>query len=102
MNRIAKLFFLQWPYSKQPKTFATDSNELTEDDIAFHHSFKPRWGPMDSIICARNDMRHSLPEPGEPWEQGLSITSEGRDVVLLAFNRTPEVSGLLLVEVNPC
>ncbi|KAL1870974.1 hypothetical protein Plec18167_007281 [Paecilomyces lecythidis] len=86
---------LQWPYSKQPKTFATDSNELTEDDIAFHHSFKPRWGPMDSIICARNDMRHSLPEPGEPWEQGLSITSEGRDVVLLAFNKTPESEAML-------
>lgn len=84
---------LQWPYSKQPKTFATDSNELTEDDIAFHHSFKPRWGPMDSIICAKNDMRNTLPDPGEPWEQGFSITSEGRDIVLLAFNKTPEVGG---------
>jgi len=92
---LAKFYFTtQWPYSKKPKTFAGESNELTEDDIAFHHSFKPRWGLMDSIICAKNDMRETLPDPSEPWEQGISVTSEGRDVVLLAFNKAPEVRSL--------
>ncbi|KAL1999630.1 hypothetical protein VTN02DRAFT_4254 [Thermoascus thermophilus] len=86
---------VEWPYSKKPKTFAGESNELTEDDIAFHHSFKPRWGPMNSVICAKNDMRETLPDPDKPWEQGISVTSEGRDVVLLAFNKAPEPGELL-------
>jgi nuclear pore complex protein Nup98-Nup96 len=82
---------MQWPYSKQPKTFASSTNELTEDDIAFHHSFKPRWGPMDSIISVRNDTRESLPDPDQPWEQGFLVPSEERDIVVLAFNKALEV-----------
>ncbi|KAL1969492.1 hypothetical protein VTN77DRAFT_8930 [Rasamsonia byssochlamydoides] len=85
----------EWPYAKKPKTFASSTNELTEDDIAFHHSFKPRWGPMDSIISVKNDMRESLPDPGKPWEQGFSVTSEERDIVVLAFKRTPEPTDIL-------
>lgn len=90
---------MQWPYSKKPKTFASSTNELTEDDIAFHHSFKPRWGPMDAIISVKNDMRDSLPDVGKPWEHGFSVTSEERDIVVLAFNKAPEVGSLFLGNV---
>ncbi|OJJ40627.1 hypothetical protein ASPWEDRAFT_101797 [Aspergillus wentii DTO 134E9] len=84
----------EWPYHKQPKT-AGESNELSEDDIAFHHSFKPRWGPMDSIICVKNDMREFRAEADSRWERGISITSEGRDIVLLGFNNDPQLSDML-------
>ncbi|OJJ49056.1 hypothetical protein ASPZODRAFT_1385725 [Penicilliopsis zonata CBS 506.65] len=87
----------EWPYHKQPKT-AGESNELTESDLAFHHSFKPRWGPMDTFICAKNDMRERLPDPNEPWEQGISVTSEGRDIVLLAFNKPDESCQMLDIQ----
>ncbi|KAL1983062.1 hypothetical protein VTN96DRAFT_545 [Rasamsonia emersonii] len=92
-NGQAKGF--EWPYSKKPKTFASSTNELTEDDIAFHHSFKPRWGPMDAIISVKNDMRDSLPDVGKPWEHGFSVTSEERDIVVLAFNKAPEPVDIL-------
>ncbi|GFF98348.1 nucleoporin NUP145 [Aspergillus lentulus] len=85
----------EWPYNKQPKTFAGESNELNEDDLAFHHSFKPRWGPMDSIICARNDMAEVSPQTGTRWEEKFSVTSEERDIKVMAFKKDSEPSGMV-------
>ncbi|KAF7592863.1 hypothetical protein BBP40_012342 [Aspergillus hancockii] len=84
----------KWPYNKKPKTFAGDSNELSQDDLAFHHSFKPRWGPADSIICVNNGVGNINSRDGH-WEQKLSITSEDRDIVLLALHKTPESNAML-------
>ena len=67
---------------KQPKTFAGESNELSRDEMAFHHSFKPRWGPMDSLVTVKNDMKNTQ-SADERWEQGISITSEDRDIIVL-------------------
>lgn len=46
---------------------------------------------MDSIICVKNGMRETLPDADKPWEQGISVTSEERDIVVLSFNKTVEV-----------
>ncbi|PLB55023.1 hypothetical protein P170DRAFT_421646 [Aspergillus steynii IBT 23096] len=86
----------EWPYSKTPKTFAGESNELTEDDLAFHHSFKPRWGPVDSIICVQNGLSDACSD--DRWQPQLSVTSEERDVVLLAFKNTAESSEMLDIQ----
>ncbi|EPS33451.1 hypothetical protein PDE_08413 [Penicillium oxalicum 114-2] len=75
----------EWPYNKQPKTFADDSTQMSETDVAFHDSFKPRWGTMDSIICARNDMTGPLSEGNKRFKERLSVFSEGRDVAVLQF-----------------
>lgn len=83
---------------KQPKTFAGESNELSRDEMAFHHSFKPRWGPMDSLITTKNDMRNTKPAENEGWEKGISITSEDRDIIVLGYNKVPEV-GLLTCRI---
>ncbi|KAE8133421.1 nuclear protein 96-domain-containing protein [Aspergillus pseudotamarii] len=84
----------EWPYNKKPKTFAGDANELSQDDLAFHHSFKPRWGPADSIICVKNGMGDIHSADGR-WEQRFSITSEERDITLLASNESPESNVML-------
>ncbi|KAL4891913.1 nuclear protein 96-domain-containing protein [Aspergillus ambiguus] len=76
----------EWPYNKKPKTFAGESNELSGDDLAFHHSFKPRWGPADTLITAKNDVNDVASDDGR-WEQKFSIASEGRDIVLLALSQ---------------
>ncbi|KAE8145513.1 nuclear protein 96-domain-containing protein [Aspergillus avenaceus] len=93
-TRAAQPKGFEWPYNKKPKTFAGDSNELSGDDIAFHHSFKPRWGPADSLLCAKNEMADAN-RKDDRWEQKLSITSEGRDVVLLTLSKTPESNQML-------
>ncbi|KAL2813182.1 nuclear protein 96-domain-containing protein [Aspergillus cavernicola] len=76
----------QWPYNKQPKTFAGESNEMGKDDLDFHHSFKPRWGPVNSLLCARNELSKNQ-DGGLDWREKFSITSEGRDIALFASSR---------------
>ncbi|KAL4798718.1 nuclear protein 96-domain-containing protein [Aspergillus venezuelensis] len=77
----------EWPYNKHAKTFAGDSNEMSKDDLDFHHSFKPRWGPRNSLVCAKNEM--SDHRYGDlHWREKLSVTSEGRDVALLASGQS--------------
>ncbi|KAL4921695.1 nuclear protein 96-domain-containing protein [Aspergillus aurantiobrunneus] len=86
-----------WPYNKQPKTFAGDSNELSKDDLDFHHSFKPRWGTVNSLICAKNEMSdHRYGDPH--WREKLSITSEGRDITILTSGWTAESHEMLEVQ----
>ncbi|PWY87626.1 hypothetical protein BO70DRAFT_198647 [Aspergillus heteromorphus CBS 117.55] len=85
---------LEWPYNKKPKTFAGEANELSADDMAFHHSFKPRWGPVNSLLCVQNGLGGTLAGDAR-WQSKFSVTSEGRDVSLLAFNKELEPSEML-------
>jgi nuclear pore complex protein Nup98-Nup96 len=79
----------EWPYNKQPKTFAGESNEMSKDDLDFHHSFKPRWGPVDLLICAKNGMgNHQYGD--QHWSEKFSVISEGRDIAILGSRRTAE------------
>ncbi|KAL4881697.1 nuclear protein 96-domain-containing protein [Aspergillus karnatakaensis] len=88
---------LEWPYHKQPKTFAGESNEMSTDDLNFHHSFKPRWGPVNSLICAKNDISHH--QYGDQyWREKLSVTSEGRDIALFASGQTAHPHEMLEVQ----
>lgn len=47
------------------------------------------------LICGKSDWREDPPDVDDVWEQGFSITSEGRDIKLLRFNRAAEVCFLL-------
>ncbi|KAL4974153.1 nuclear protein 96-domain-containing protein [Aspergillus desertorum] len=79
----------EWPYNKQPKTFAGESNEMSKDESDFHHSFKPRWGPINLLICAKNEMSdHRYGD--QHWREKFSVTSEGRDIAILGSRRTVE------------
>ncbi|KAF9883061.1 hypothetical protein FE257_004140 [Aspergillus nanangensis] len=84
----------EWPYNKKPKTFAGESNELSAEDLAFHHSFKPRWGSFDSLLCVKNDAKE-LTSNDDRWAPRLSVTGEGRDLVLLALKTTSESQHML-------
>lgn len=85
---------LQWPYNKQPKTFAGDAAQMDKKDAAFHDSFKPRWGPMDALVCAKNDMTGTISEVHTRWHERFSIFSEGRDITVMKYNQTGEVCRL--------
>ncbi|KAL4908180.1 nuclear protein 96-domain-containing protein [Aspergillus multicolor] len=79
----------EWPYHKQPKTFAGESNEMSKDDLDFHHSFKPRWGPVNSLICAKGEM--SDRRYGDlHWREKFSVTSEGRDIAVFGSRQSAE------------
>lgn len=65
-------------------------------DSAFHDSFKPRWGPMDSLVCAQNDMTEPIPGTNNRWLERFSVFSEGRDVAVLDYNRPIEVCTTLI------
>ncbi|KAM0322316.1 hypothetical protein ACHAQA_009606 [Verticillium albo-atrum] len=41
--------FVQWPYERQRKTFG-DQSDLSENDLAYHKSVKPGWGPDGTLI----------------------------------------------------
>ncbi|KAL3477129.1 nuclear protein 96-domain-containing protein [Aspergillus californicus] len=86
----------EWPYNKQPKT-AGESNEMSKDDLDFHHSFKPRWGPGNSLICEKNYMGEN--QYGDLyWREKYSITSEGRDIAFLASGRPAETQQMLDIQ----
>lgn len=46
---------------------------------------------MDSVITIKNDMKYTRDGDNGRWEQGITITSEDRDVILLGYNKGPEV-----------
>ncbi|PTU18236.1 hypothetical protein P175DRAFT_0495628 [Aspergillus ochraceoroseus IBT 24754] len=85
----------EWPYNKQPKTFAGESNEMSRDDIAFHRSFKPRWGPVNSLICVKDEMAGY-----SHWKQKLSLFSEGRDIVLLEVGPSAESQEMVDAQIK--
>jgi nuclear pore complex protein Nup98-Nup96 len=64
---------------------------MTESDAAFHDSFKPRWGPMDSIICAPNDMQETISEVQQTWKESFTVFSEERDIAVMTYNKSSEV-----------
>lgn len=83
--------FIQWPYNKQPKTFAGDTAQMTETEAAFHDSFKPRWGPKDSIVCAKNDLNETIADTEHGWKESFSVFSEARDIAVMTYNKGSEV-----------
>jgi nuclear pore complex protein Nup98-Nup96 len=64
---------------------------MDEKDTAFHESFKPRWGPMDTIICAKDDLNEPFSDTNTRWKERYSIFSEARDVTILGYNPPTEV-----------
>ncbi|KAJ5567240.1 hypothetical protein N7535_006546 [Penicillium sp. DV-2018c] len=88
----------EWPYNKQPKTFAGDATQMTEHDAEFHNSFKPRWGPMDSLICAKTDMENAILDVKQTWKESFSIFSEERNISVLTYNKSGEVKDMLDVQ----
>jgi len=64
---------------------------MTESDAAFHDSFKPRWGPMDSLVCARNDMQETISEVHQTWKENFTVFSEERDIAVMTYNKSGEV-----------
>ncbi|KGO78408.1 Peptidase S59, nucleoporin [Penicillium italicum] len=88
----------EWPYNKQPKTFAGDTTQMSESDAAFHDSFKPRWGPMDSLVCAKNDVEDTLLGVNQTWKESFSVFSEERDIAVMTYNRSGEVKEMLDVQ----
>lgn len=59
-------------------------------DVAFHDSFKPRWGPMDSLVCAKSDME-PLPDADQRWQERFSVFSEARDIAVMGYNQSSNV-----------
>ncbi|KAJ5138824.1 uncharacterized protein N7515_003672 [Penicillium bovifimosum] len=89
----------EWPYNKQPKTFAGDATQMTESDAEFHDSFKPRWGPMDSLVCAKTNMESAILDVNQTWKESFSIVSEERDISVLTYNnKSGEVKDMLDVQ----
>ncbi|KAJ5679290.1 hypothetical protein N7462_007534 [Penicillium macrosclerotiorum] len=88
----------EWPYNKQPKTFAGDSSQMDKTDAAFYNSFKPRWGPMDTIVCAKNDITDPLSDSSQRWTEKFSIFSEGRDIAVMKY--TPSITSTEMLDVQ--
>lgn len=63
---------------------------MDQRDVAFHDSFKPRWGPMDTLVCAKDDMK-PLSGAEERWQERFSVFSEGRDIAVMDFNKASSV-----------
>lgn len=68
---------------------------MSESDADFHDSFKPRWGPMDSLVCAKTDMDTIL-GVNKTWKESFSVFSEERDVAVMTYNKSAEVCFIIL------
>lgn len=64
---------------------------MTETDAAFYDSFKPRWGPMDTLVCAKSDMEDSILAIKHTWKESFTILSEERDIAVMKYNKPAEV-----------
>lgn len=64
---------------------------MDQRDLAFHDSFKPRWGPMDSLLCAKDDIK-PLSGAEQRWQERFSVFSEGRDVAVMDYKSSSSVS----------
>ncbi|KAI1909930.1 hypothetical protein LOZ39_004266 [Ophidiomyces ophidiicola] len=63
----------EWPYIQKPKTFAGKPGDMSEADLSFHNSFKPRWATQD-ILALRNDhadVPDILLHKVEQWKEDL-------------------------------
>jgi nuclear pore complex protein Nup98-Nup96 len=69
---------------------------MTESDAGFHGSFKPRWGPMDSLVCAKTDMEDAILGVNQTWKERFSLFSEERDISVLTYNKSGEVCSMAL------
>lgn len=56
---------------------------MDKKDAAFHASFKPRWGPMDSIVCAKDPIAGPISGITSRWQETVSVFSEGRDIAIM-------------------
>lgn len=46
---------------------------------------------MDSVVTIKNDMKDARDGDNGRWEQGITISSEDRDIIVLGYNKGPEV-----------
>ncbi|OJD16402.1 hypothetical protein AJ78_03432 [Emergomyces pasteurianus Ep9510] len=84
-GKDAKAKGFQWPYPKQSKTVGGNDRDMSENDIMFHHSFKPKFGCMDNLICPR--IPGSIDRSEAPWNQAGALSSEGRTIVLHKYDQ---------------
>lgn len=63
---------------------------MSEDDILFHNSFKPKFGCTDNLICPR--IPGSINRSEAPWNQAGALSSEGRTIVLHKYDQPALVS----------
>ncbi|KAJ5762400.1 uncharacterized protein N7511_005782 [Penicillium nucicola] len=89
---------IEWPYNKQPKTFAGDTTEMSDIDLSFHDSFKPRWGPQDTLLCGKTDMQETISEVSQTWQEKFTVFSAGGDVAVMTYNKTSESKEMLDVQ----
>ena len=85
------MWFLQWPYSKTPKTFASSTNQLSGNDAIFHQTRKPRWGPADSLITINEDPMSRREVSDGPWEKRTVYD----EVDVREFGTKPESTDIL-------
>ncbi|QSS60583.1 nucleoporin SONB [Histoplasma capsulatum] len=84
-GKAAKTQGFQWPYRKQSKTVGGNTKDMSEDDILFHNSFKPKFGCTDNLICPR--IPGSINRSEAPWNQAGALSSEGRTIVLHKYDQ---------------
>ncbi|OAX84565.1 hypothetical protein ACJ72_01064 [Emergomyces africanus] len=83
-GKDAKAKGFQWPYPKQSKAVGGNAKDMSENDVMFHHSFKPKFGCMDNLICPR--IPGSIDRSEAPWNQAGALSSEGRTIVLHKYD----------------
>ncbi|EGE86857.1 nucleoporin SONB [Blastomyces dermatitidis ATCC 18188] len=84
-HKDAKAKGFQWPYPKQSKTVGGNVKDMSENDIMFHNSFKPKFGCMDNLICPR--IPGSIGRSEAPWNQAGALSSDGRTIVLHKYDQ---------------
>ncbi|KAK2787194.1 hypothetical protein FQN53_005618 [Emmonsiellopsis sp. PD_33] len=88
----------KWPYPKQSKSVGGNPEDMPENEVLFHHSFKPRFGCMDTLICPRVPSSNLRSEA--PWNQAGALSSEGRMIVLHRYDEMPKQPPIVQAQRN--
>ncbi|KAK4988887.1 hypothetical protein LTR50_003621 [Elasticomyces elasticus] len=90
----------EWPYAKQSKT-GDDTDDMNENDKAFHDSVKPSWTRDQTLVYAMPGDA-PLMQDGILVNRGGSIVSEGKDIRFAKFSEPVDLnpSNLTLQKTN--
>lgn len=94
----AKTRGFQWPYAKGPKTFAGDGSEMSPEEEQFHNSFKPKFGPSGTFICAKTEEDDENEDDDEVFQESFAIETLGKDIVVSQFIRHEDDSSTLRIQ----
>ncbi|KAL8371105.1 hypothetical protein RB595_001115 [Gaeumannomyces hyphopodioides] len=78
-NQPAKPF-IKWPYQKQHQRDSIDATKMGPRERQFHLSFKPRWGPGNTLLAVKPRGSFQGPDRGGMGQASTGIATRSQEL----------------------